>query len=280
MAGSQNGGAASHFGRQMRKERLARGWPIAELAQAMGVDAAHLGRVENGKRPPTERLAAACDRVFPDRRGWFSEYYDESRTWAEVPPGFRSWAEVEEKASALRDWYPGILTGLIQTEDYAGALLATSPGASAEMITARLASRMERQRRVLTRDNPPSVWFIIDELSLYREVGSAEVMAGQMYRLAQVAAMPNVTLTVMPAVAHPANASGFIVADDSAWCEHLAGGFVYTDQETVTYLALRFDSLRAESYRASESTAIIERLGAQWDSGARRLTLTLTAANA
>jgi transcriptional regulator with XRE-family HTH domain len=280
MAGSQNNGAAGHFGRQMRKERLARGWSIAELAQAMGVDAAHLGRVENGKRPPTERLAAACDRVFPDRRGWFGEYYDESRTWAEVPPGFRSWAEVEEKSSALRDWYPGILTGLVQSEDYARALIAAQPAITTETVAARLASRMERQRRVLMRDRPPAVWFIVDELSLYRQVGSTRIMAEQMRHLSDVAAMPNVTLTVMPAVAHPATASGFIVADDSAWCEHLAGGFVYTDQETVTSLAVRFDSLRAESHRASESAAMIERLGAQWESGASRLTLTATGASA
>jgi transcriptional regulator with XRE-family HTH domain len=58
MAGSQVNGAAGHFGRQLRKERLAHGWSILELARRMGVDPAHLGRVENGKRPPTANLAA------------------------------------------------------------------------------------------------------------------------------------------------------------------------------------------------------------------------------
>jgi transcriptional regulator with XRE-family HTH domain len=54
MAGMVVNGAAGHFGRQMRKERLAHGWSIAELARQMGgVDPAHLGRVENGRRPPT-----------------------------------------------------------------------------------------------------------------------------------------------------------------------------------------------------------------------------------
>ena len=61
----------------------------------------------------------------------------------------------------------------------------------------------------------------------------------------------------MPAVAHAANASGFVFADDAAWCEHLAAGGVYTDPQIVSVLAARFDSLRAESYRASESAAMI-----------------------
>jgi hypothetical protein len=239
-----------------------------------------LSRVENGKRPPSERLAKKCDELFPERRGWFTDWHDESRHWAEVPPGFKNWAEVEEKASVLRDWYPGIVTGLLQTEGYARAMISVHPAITSEAITVRLASRMERQRRVLMRDNPPQAWFIVDELSLYREVGDVTTMADQLRHLSAVAAMPNVTLTVMRAIAHPANASGFIVADDSAWCEHLASGFVYTEPEAVNPLAVRFDTLRAECYRASESLRMIERLGEQWESGVNPLTRTATGASA
>ena len=83
----------------------------------------HVSRIENGKRPPTENVATACDAVFPERRGWFTEYYEESRHWAEVPASFRSWPEYEDKAAALRDWSPSIVTGLLQAEDYARALI-------------------------------------------------------------------------------------------------------------------------------------------------------------
>ena len=84
---------------------------------------------------------------------------------------------------------------------------------------------MERQQRVLGRDDPPSAWFVIDELSLYREVGSAEIMAAQLRHLLEVAAMPKVTIQVLPAVAHPVNASGFLMADDAVWIEHAARRF-------------------------------------------------------
>jgi len=93
MVGSKENGMAGHFGRQVRKERLAHGWSLDELSRRTGINAAHLSRIENGRRPPTEALARACDAAFPERRGWFSDWYDESRTWAEVPPGFREAVE-------------------------------------------------------------------------------------------------------------------------------------------------------------------------------------------
>jgi transcriptional regulator with XRE-family HTH domain len=279
MAGDKDSSAATHFGRQMKKERLAHGWSLQELSGRTAYDAAHLSRIENGLRPPTRALAVACDAAFPERRGWFTDYYDESRKWAEVPAGFRDWSELEDKAACLRAWSPGIVHGLLQTEDYAAALLRTSPGASDETVTGRLRARMERQRRVILRDSPPAAWFVVDEMALYRLVGSPGIMAAQMRQLGAVAAMPDITVQVLPAIAHPANASGFVIADDSAWCEQVAGGFVYTDQTVRTLLRL-FDTLRSESYRASETAALLERTAQTWATGASPLTQTPTAETA
>ncbi len=237
------------------------------MAERTGIDFGNLSRVENGKRPPNARLAEACDRVFPERRGWFSDWYDESRSWSEVPAGFKPWAEVEERSATLRSWTPGVLNGLLQTPVYASALLATSPTASVEVTAARLASRMERQRRVMKRDTPPAVWFVVDEMALYRCVGSPEIMAAQCAHLAEIARLSHVTVSVMPAVAHPGNESGFVLADDAAYAEHAAGGYVFTDQETVTRLARLFDTLRGESYRVSDSRARIERMAQIWTGG-------------
>ena len=279
MTGKRDTSAATHFGRQMRKERIAHGWSLEEFSQRTGYDAGHLSRIENGRRPPTEALAAACDIAFPERRGWFCDWYQESRTWTEIPAGFRNWSELEDRAASVRAWSPGIIHGLLQTDDYARALLATRPGATADTVATRLKSRMDRQQRVLIRDDPPDAWFLVDEMSLYREVGTAAVMAAQMRHLSAVGAMPNITVQVVPATAHPANASGFIVADDAAWCEHVAAGFVYTG-DTVSSLLRLFDSLRSESYRASESAALIDRTCEAWATGASPLTQTPTAGTA
>jgi hypothetical protein len=259
----------SHFGKQLKKERLAHGWSLPELSRRTGIDAGHLSRIENGKRPPTEAIALACDDAFPERKGWFSEYYEDSRTWA--PPGFRSWGEYEDKATRLSVWSPGILHGLLQTENYARALLETGLGVTGEIVAARLANRMGRQRRLLMRDNPPSACWIIDHTALYRCVGSPEIMAAQMRHLAEVVRLPHVTVQVLPAVAHPATQSGLMVADDAAYAEHVAGGYVFTDQETVTSIERLFDTLRGECYRVSESLAIIGKAEELW-TGASRVT--------
>src|SRR5450756_3127283 len=97
MAANTGGNPATHFGEQVRKERLAHGWTLRELSARAGITFTHLSRIENGHRPPTEAVAQACDRVFPERKGWFTEYYEESKSW--MPPGFRDWAEYEDDAA-------------------------------------------------------------------------------------------------------------------------------------------------------------------------------------
>ena len=114
----------------MKKERLARGWSLLEFSAHTGINIGHVSRIENGRSPPTEKVATACDAAFPGRKGWFTEYYEELRRWSEVPASFKSWPEYEDKAASLRDWSPSIMTGLLQTEDYARALLTTLPGAT------------------------------------------------------------------------------------------------------------------------------------------------------
>ena len=97
-------------------------------------------------------------------------------------------------------------------------------------------------------------------------------MAAQMQRLIDVANMAHVTMTVMPTVTHPGNESEFIITDDAVYTEHPVAGFVYTDDETVRRLATRFDSLRGESYRVSDSLARVRRMRDLWATGARAAT--------
>src|ERR1039457_2238841 len=265
MAAHNGGNPATHFGRQMKKERLAHGWTLRKFSARTGINFSHLGRIENGHRPPTEKIALACDAVFPERNGYFAELCAEVSTWA--PPGFRDWTEHEEKTETLRDWSPTVVTGLLQTADYARSVLETSPGATEEIVSTRLATRMERHRRLFEREL--RAWFIVDEPSLSRLAGTPVTLAGQMHRLLEVASMPTVTVQVLPAIVHPAGASGFVITDTAGYVEHVTGGYVFTEQETVTRLDILFDTLRAECYRASESAAIIRKAEEQWNGGSR-----------
>jgi hypothetical protein len=103
--------------------------PVAPGLCLAGIAAAaQVSRVENGNRPPTESFAKACDRVWPERNGWFLDYYTESREWLATPPWFRPWIPIEAATTDLRVWQNDVVPGLLQTEDYARAVLSVAPG--------------------------------------------------------------------------------------------------------------------------------------------------------
>jgi uncharacterized protein DUF5753 len=220
-------------------------------------------------RPATLKFAQMCDKVFPERGGWFEDFYRQSRKWAATPPWFRNWIEHEQRAVSLKVWQPSQLSGLLQTEEYALAQLRTFPGATEEQIAERLAARMARQA-VLTRKDPaaPMAWFLVDEAALRRCTGTAAVVAGQLDRLITVAAFPNVTVQVVPNVVHAALTGGFAVAEKAdnaaAYLEAALVGQVFEDSTAVRELATIFDALRTEALRGTESLRVIEKVASEW----------------
>jgi hypothetical protein len=90
-----------------------------------------------------------------------------------------------------------------------------------------------------------------------------QTLAGLPVRLQVRGAVPHEA--ILPAVAHPANASEFIVADDATtYAEHVVDGCVFTDDQTVSYLNKLFSTILSECYRASESLAMIAEVGEIW----------------
>jgi transcriptional regulator with XRE-family HTH domain len=266
-----------HFGRQVRKERQARGWTLDELsARTGGLAIGYISDIERGFKPPTERVADLMDGAFPERRGWFREYYLESRSW--MPAGFRDWGEYEAKATELILWTPGIVDGLAQTEAYARELLEIHPGVTPEVIEARLKGRMARQRRLL-RDGGPRVMLPVDMMALYRAVGSAEVMAEQCARLIEVAKLEAVTVQVVGPIKVPLLTALVIVTTDAAYTEHGLTGAVYTDDESVSRLRSLITTVRGEARPVSESLVIIREAEHRW-TGVRRHTVAPTAGRA
>jgi transcriptional regulator with XRE-family HTH domain len=269
-----------YFGQQVRRARRAAGWTLREFGQRIGYDPGQISRIENGKRPPTELFAQMCDRAFPDRDGWFGEFYAESRTWIATPPWFRGWIEHEENAATLRIWQMGVLSGLLQTEGYARTILAVEPGVTDDEVSARIAARLERQA-ILTRDDPPAVWFLVDEAALRRCVSSSDVMAAQLTHLAGIARLPKVTIQVVPNIEHAGLLGGFAVAERAAYIETAVAGQVFEDAEIIAGLLTRFDMLRNEAFRGSESLTLIERMCEEWKAtGAKAVTQATTAESA
>jgi hypothetical protein len=247
---------ASHFGKVVKRDRLARGWSLPELAKVTGIDAGHWSRIENGKRPPTLKIAAACDNAFPERRNWYTDYFNDLQKWSEVPSWFKPWHEFEMNASSLRSWSPGSIDGLMQTEAYARAQIGLAPGITPDQVAERVANRMARQQRVLYREEPPLVHFLVSLVSL-RDM-PRELVPDQVRRLLDVSALPNVTLQVSPALWNAGMNGSLIIAQNAAYTESLLAGQVYADEETVSSLSRRFASIASDSMRTSDTTALLK----------------------
>jgi hypothetical protein len=149
-----------------------------------------------------------------------------------------------------------------------------------DQVDARLAARLARQK-TLTSEDPPAVWFLVDEAALRRNVGSPELMAAQLARLTGVARLPNATIQVVPNIAHAGLLGGFALTERAAYVETAVAGQVFEDTEIIAGLLTRFDTLRNEALRASESLIFLEMTCEEWKAtGARAATQATTAGNA
>jgi transcriptional regulator with XRE-family HTH domain len=252
------GNPGSYFGTELQRERLGNSWSLDELARETGISAAHLSRIENGKRPATEAVAIACDKAFSARKGWFHRYWSALQTWTETPSWFKPWQDYELHASTLRSWSPGVVDGLLQVESYARAQIGLRPDATQDKIDDRVANRMTRQHLVLFREAPPRAHFLVSLASL-RDM-PRKLVPGQLGHLLEVAALPNVTVQVVPGFWHAGMSGGFLLTDTVAWAEGVHTGQVHADEKTFSSLAMRFDSIRHEAMRVSESLTLLREM--------------------
>jgi transcriptional regulator with XRE-family HTH domain len=112
------------FGSEVRRAREAACMSQTELGDLVPCDKATVSRIEAGLTQPDQAFARACDATFPRPDGWFTRFYAGSRTWGEAfPPAFRPFAACESEAVALRWFEHSLVPGLLQTEDYARAVL-------------------------------------------------------------------------------------------------------------------------------------------------------------
>jgi hypothetical protein len=135
--------------------------------------------------------------------GWWQRFADI------VPPWFLAYLGLEEAASLIRSYETHFIPGLLQTPDYARAVIQQGhAGASPAEIDRRIELRRRRQS-VLTRPNPPLVWAVLDEAVLHRQIGGRDVMRAQIEALIEASHLPNVRLQIVPFRAGPHAAAGF-----------------------------------------------------------------------
>lgn len=165
-----------------------------------------------------------------------------------VPDWFQVYVGLEEAATLIRVYEVQFVPGLLQTEEYARAVvLQGSPGLSPDEVDNRVNVRLGRQR-LFAKENAPRLWAIVDEAALRRPMGGRDVLAGQVKRLMEAVGEPNITLQVMPFKygGHGAEGGAFTImrfpeADlpDMVYMEYLTGAhYIDKPDEVEVYAAV------------------------------------------
>lgn len=127
--------------------------------------------------------------------GWWREYEDV------VPPWFEDYLGLEQAASVIRGYEVLYIPGLLQTPEYAHALLAAGAhgaGGASALETMRRAQLRMRRQQVIYRRQPARLWVVIDEAALRRQVGGTAVMRAQIRHLINAARLPHIRIQVLP----------------------------------------------------------------------------------
>jgi transcriptional regulator with XRE-family HTH domain len=212
MFGSHRGGPTVLrivLGSQLRRLREQRQITCEEAGEAIRASHSKISRMELGRvkfrsrdvadlltlygvNGEAERSAMLVLADQANEAGWWHSYTDILPNWFEVYIG------LEEAASRIRAYEVQFVPGLLQTEDYARAVtLLGHPDAPGHEVERRVGLRMRRQS-LLTAEDPPHLWAVVDEAVLRRPLGGASAMRQQLQHLLEVTEMPNVTLQVVP----------------------------------------------------------------------------------
>jgi transcriptional regulator with XRE-family HTH domain len=265
------------LGTELRNLRDKSGYKLEEVAAELGVAPSTLSRIETGKAPTKSaylnqmlEMYGVTDpgqrRILVDmareghRKGWWAAYEDV------LPSGFDIYVGLETETTGIRSYEISVVPGLLQTANYARAILREMfPRHTADQIDRLAELRMARQQR-LADDPPLELWAILDEAVVQRTVGGAAVMRRQLNRLLAEAARPGVTLQVLPfsSGAHAGHGGPFSILEfpersdtEVVYVESVAG-FIYLERHKEVRVRIEaFDRLRAAALPPAASTDLI-----------------------
>jgi transcriptional regulator with XRE-family HTH domain len=240
------------LGSQLRSLREAKGVTREDAGYAIRASGSKISRMELGRvsfkerdvedllvlygvnEEEAEALVALAKQA--NSPGWWHKYGDVLPDWFQVYVG------LEEAASLIRLYEVQFVPGLLQTAEYAEAVVRLGrPSAPSDVVGRKVSLRLARQQ-VLRKDGGPRLWAVLDEAALRRPIGGEEVMRAQFMRLIEAAREPNITLQVVPfrSGGHAAEAGAFTVMrfpeidlPDVVYIEHLTSALYLDKREDV-----------------------------------------------
>ncbi|WP_245239494.1 helix-turn-helix transcriptional regulator [Streptomyces sp. MZ04] len=252
-------------GHHLKLRREAAGLRVAEFGEAIGYGEDLIRKIERGARIPRPEYLDKVDEVL-GAGGLVSAMKKEMRE-ARYPKKVRELAKLEERAVELGLYSNHNIHGLLQTHEFARALLGTRrPAYSDEELERLVAARMARQS-IFERSPAPEFSFVQEEVTLRRPIGGTMVLRQQLERLLEVGELRNVEIQVMPTACgdHPGTGGRIQVlkfGDGTAMgrTDDEFAGRPVSDPRQIRILELRYGIIRAQALSPPESLAFIEQV--------------------
>ena len=271
---------------EIKRLREAAGLTQEEVSERTGKDRSTLYRLESAQQRPQRATLIQLLDLYGASQEQRTELLTVLREagqlgWmqplrADLPPVYSDYIGFESEARSISNYESLYIPGLLQTEEYARAVIrGTLPYASTEEVENRVRARLERQA-LLSGDEPRQLWTIMDEAAVRRIVGGRPVMREQLLRLHEAAALPNVTVQIVPyeAGAHPGMPGAFIVLEfpdpidqSLVYTESLAGGLFLEDDLEIRRYILLFDHLRAAAMRPGQTLTLLAEIAEELGKG-------------
>ncbi|MGW8526747.1 helix-turn-helix domain-containing protein [Nocardiopsis sp. NPDC055824] len=264
---------------QLRRLRTTADLTQDEVWRALGWSRAKIQRLEAGnfQRVKAGDIMALCQlysapvdvaqeliQIARDSRAqkpWWLQYED-------VLPG--AFVGLEAEATVIQEFNIGLIPGLLQTPAYISALLEAAVGSTGNQAEQRLQSRLERQRTLLEREQPPRLTVVMDEAAVRRQIGGGAVMSEQIHHLLDIGQRPNVEIQVLPfsSGAHAAAGLPFTIlgfsngnsADSVVFLEARGDGFYLESEAEITRHSLVFSRTRESALSVQDTATFLEGL--------------------
>nr|WP_202554939.1 helix-turn-helix transcriptional regulator [Streptomyces sp. SID4950] len=263
------------LGQELRRLREIKGMTAEEVAERLLVSQSKISRLENGRRSISQRdvrdlcgvyevedhrIVDSLMQMAKDSRqqGWWHSFGD-------IP--YSVYIGLETDAASLRVYDPQVVPGLLQTREYAEALIAGAlPETAPVDVEKRVQVRMRRQERITSPENPLRLWTVMDEAALHRKVGNGALMRAQLDLLVEHSQLPHVTVQVIPfdMGAHPGLNGQYAILEfpDAAdsnvvYIEGVTSDLYLEKANDVQKYSVMYEHLRAQALNPDQSRQYI-----------------------
>lgn len=254
---------AAFFGRQLRKYRTRAEYSQDQLGAQVNYTGSLIRLIEKAQRSCPRALAERADELL-DAGGALIDLW--ILVNQEPHPGwFRPFVEHEAQATTIHVYEPQVITGLLQTEDYAYEIIrARMPESPDEVIRRNVAARIQRQE-ILAQEKPPRLWVIHDEAVIRRVISGPSVMRAALAHVLEIAESPRVTVQILPfsVGAHPATDGSVTLLGkqpEAAYCEGNGTARLTTDPDEYAEYEHSFELLQSMALSGSESLDLIRKV--------------------